>query len=77
MSEASWINPDWNQPWNTLLPLPISEKNYRTVEVLEQLGEAKAALARLPGRSAAIPDQKLLINTISLQEAEASSQMKI
>ncbi|MGB3589143.1 MAG: Fic/DOC family N-terminal domain-containing protein, partial [Tunicatimonas sp.] len=76
MSETSWINPDRNQPWNTLPSLPISDKHYRTVEVLEQLGEAKAALARLHGRSAAIPDQKLLINTISLQEAKASSQIE-
>ncbi|MGB3587634.1 MAG: Fic family protein [Tunicatimonas sp.] len=76
MSETSWTNPDRNQPWNTLPSLPISDKHYRTVEVLEQLGEAKAALARLHGRSAAIPDQKLLINTISLQEAKASSQIE-
>ncbi len=76
MSDQAWINPDRNQPWNTLPPLPIPEEHYRNVEVFEQLGEAKASLARLHGRSAAIPDQKLLINTISLQEAKASSQIE-
>ncbi|WKN44717.1 Fic family protein [Tunicatimonas pelagia] len=76
MSDQAWINPDRNQPWNTLPPLPIPKEHYRNVKVLEQLGEAKASLARLHGRSAAIPDQKLLINTISLQEAKASSQIE-
>ncbi|MEM9676176.1 MAG: Fic family protein [Bacteroidota bacterium] len=76
MSKKRWINPDRDKPWNDLPSLPISNEYYRNVEVLEQLGEAKAALARLHGRSAAIPDQKLLINTISLQEAKASSQIE-
>lgn len=76
MPEISWINPDRNQPWNNLPSLPITEEYYRNMEVLEQLGEAKASLARLHGRSAAIPDQKVLINTISLQEAKASSQIE-
>ncbi|MGD1890443.1 MAG: Fic family protein [Cyclobacteriaceae bacterium] len=76
MSEKHWINPDRDKPWNDLPSLPISNEYYRNVEVLEQLGEAKAALARLHGRSAAIPDQKVLINTISLQEAKASSQIE-
>ncbi|MEO0333556.1 MAG: Fic family protein, partial [Bacteroidota bacterium] len=76
MSNQAWINPDRNQPWNTLPPLPIPDEYYRNVKVFEQLGEAKASLARLHGRSVAIPDQKLLINTISLQEAKASSQIE-
>nr|WKN37597.1 Fic family protein [Tunicatimonas sp. TK19036] len=76
MSDKHWINPDRTKPWNGLPSLPISSDHYRNVQVLEQLGEAKAALARLHGRSAAIPDQKLLINTISLQEAKASSQIE-
>ncbi len=56
--------------------LPIEVELYRTPEVLEQLGEAKAALGRLQGRSIAIPNQGLLINTISLQEARASSAIE-
>jgi Fic family protein len=49
---------------------------YHTVEILEKLGDAKAALARLHGRSAIIPNQGLLINTISLQEAKISSAIE-
>jgi Fic family protein len=46
------------------------------LDIFEQLGEAKAAIARLQGRSAAIPNQGMLINTISLQEAKASSEIE-
>lgn len=44
--------------------------------MLEQLVTARAALARLQGRSIAIPNQGLLINTIGLQEAKASSAIE-
>ena len=70
------INPDRNIPWNGLPDLPIDRENYYNVEVLEQLLNAKTALARLQGRSAAIPNQGILINTISLQEAKASSAIE-
>lgn len=70
------INPDRNLPWNDLPSLPISKELYRTTEILEKLGDAKAALARLHGRSAIIPNQGLLINTISLQEAKISSAIE-
>ncbi|WP_338790161.1 Fic/DOC family N-terminal domain-containing protein [Bernardetia sp. Wsw4-3y2] len=70
------INPDRNIPWNDLPPLPIKEELYKTIEILEKLGNAKAALARLHGRSAVIPNQGLLINTISLQEAKTSTAIE-
>jgi Fic family protein len=70
------INPDRNTPWNDLPELPLDKALYYSVEVLEQLVESKAALARLQGRSAAIPNQGILINTISLQEAKASSAIE-
>ncbi|RLD54017.1 MAG: Fic family protein, partial [Bacteroidetes bacterium] len=70
------VNPDRTIPWNDLPLLPIREALYRTVEVMEQLGNAKAALARLHGRSAVIPNQGLLINSISLQEAKNSSEIE-
>jgi Fic family protein len=69
-------NPDRNVPWNDLSLLPIKEEIYRTIEVLETLGNAKAALARLHGRSAIIPNQGMLINSISLQEAKSSSEIE-
>lgn len=70
------INPDRNVPWNNIPPLPIRKELYQTIEILEKLGDAKAALARLQGRSAVIPNQGLLINTISLQEAKISSAIE-
>ncbi|MCH7401538.1 Fic family protein [Belliella kenyensis] len=73
---AYLINPDRTRPWNNLPELPIEEQYYRDLDIFEQLGEAKAAIARLQGRSAAIPNQGMLINSISLQEAKASSEIE-
>ena len=70
------VNPDRNIPWNNLPPLPIRKELYLTIEILEKLGNAKEALARLQGRSIVIPNQGLLINTISLQEAKTSSAIE-
>ena len=70
------VNPDRNEPWNELPLLPIPEELYKTVEVYEQLGRAKEALALLAGRSIAIPNQALLINSITLQEAKDSSAIE-
>ncbi|MEM8896182.1 MAG: Fic family protein [Bacteroidota bacterium] len=70
------INPDRFKPWNDLPDLPIHPDLYRTVEIMEQLSKANTALGRLHGRSIAIPDQAVLINSISLQEAKASSEIE-
>jgi Fic family protein len=70
------VNPDRAIPWNNLPELPIEDTLYKTVEIFEQLANAKAALGRLQGRSIAIPNQGLLINSISLQEAKASSAIE-
>lgn len=70
------VNPDRNIPWNDMPDLPIQEELYRNLEVFELLGEAKEALALLNGRSVAIPDQGVLINAITLQEAKDSSAIE-
>jgi Fic family protein len=70
------INPDRNIPWNGLPPIPIDPEYYRTIEIYEQLAKSRGALGQLQGRSIAIPDQGMLINTISLQEAKASSAIE-
>jgi Fic family protein len=70
------INKDRLKPWNSLPLLPIPEQLYQSIEIYEQLGKAKAALGKLQGRSVAIPNQGLLINSISLQEAKASSAIE-
>jgi Fic family protein len=73
---AYTINPDRSKPWNGLPELPIDPAIYQSVEIYEQLGNTKAALGRLQGRSIVIPNQGLLINSISLQEAKASSAIE-
>ncbi len=70
------INPDRFKPWNDLPDLPLHPDLYRTVEIMEQLSRAYSALGRLHGRSVAIPNQAVLINSISLQEAKASSEIE-
>ncbi|MFC3416084.1 Fic family protein [Algoriphagus hitonicola] len=70
------INPDRTIPWNNLPKLPIDASLYRDLDVFEGLGKAKAALGKLQGRSIAIPNQGILVNTISLQEAKASSEIE-
>ncbi len=70
------INPDRNKPWNDLPDLPIHPDLYRDIEIMEQLVNSKSALARLHGRSVAIPNPSIFINTISLQEAKASSEIE-
>lgn len=70
------VNPDRDTPWNDLPALPIHEELYKTVDIYEQLGKAKEALALLAGRSIAIPNQALLINSITLQEAKDSSAIE-
>ena len=60
MSEILYqINPDRTVPWNELPNLPIKEELYETIEILKKLGDAKAALAKLQGRSVVIPNQGL------------------
>ena len=56
--------------------MPIDASFYRDLDVFEGLGKAKAALGKLQGRSIAIPNQGVLVNTISLQEAKASSEIE-
>ena len=70
------INPSRDVPWNALPELPLAQQLWRTPEVLEQLGHAREALGRLHGRSVAVPNQGLLVNSISLQEAKASSAIE-
>jgi Fic family protein len=70
------VNPDRTEPWNDLPDLPIDPALYRDVEIYEQLGQAKEALALLAGRSIAIPNPAMLINSITLQEAKVSSAIE-
>jgi len=70
------VNPDRTKPWNDLPDVPPDRHLYEDIDIFKQLGNAKAALGRLQGRSIVIPNQGLLINSISLQEAKASSAIE-
>lgn len=75
-SKPYLLNSNRELPWNDLPLLPINKEIFHKIEIIEKLGEAKAALARLQGRSVIIPNQGLLINTISLQEAKISNAIE-
>src|SRR3546814_2948423 len=47
-----------------------------TPQVLKALTRAHRYLAELKGRAATIPNQGILIDTLSLQEAKASSEIE-
>lgn len=55
------------------LPPPLE---LETVPVLKALAKANRALAELKGRAATIPNQGILIDTLALQEAKASSEIE-
>ena len=55
------------------LPPPVEVE---TVPVLKALANANRALAELKGAAKAIPNQGILINTLALQEAKASSEIE-
>jgi Fic family protein len=56
-----------------ILPLSIE---LETIPVLKKLGKANRALAELKGVSGIIPNQSILISTLSLQEAKDSSAIE-
>ena len=55
------------------LPPPV---DLETVQVLKALATANRALAELKGRAATIPNQGILIDTLAMQEAKASSEIE-
>jgi len=67
---------DPNKPYNDLPLLPPDAGHFETISVYKKLASAKAALAELKGRAPIIPNQKMLINTLVLQEAKDSSSIE-
>ena len=63
-------------PYNDLPLLPPAQDVWEKLEIYKQLSAAKAALAELKGRVPVIPNPKMLINTIVLQEAKDSSSIE-
>ncbi len=67
---------DRNNPYNNLPLLPPPDENVITIEVLQALNKANKALAELKGLAAKIPNQSMLVNTIALREAKASTEIE-
>jgi Fic family protein len=63
------------KPSYTIPDLPPAV-DLETVAVLKALAKANRALAELKGRAAIIPNQGILIDTLALQEAKASSEIE-
>ncbi len=63
------------KPTYRLPPLPPPVE-LETVPVLKALAAANRALAELKGRAATIPNQGILIDSLALQEAKASSEIE-
>ena len=61
---------------NSLPTLPIEGAAIETRAVLKKLARAHSALAELKGVAASIPNQSILIDTLSLQEALDSSAIE-
>lgn len=62
---------------NYLIPdLPPAGVDFQTPELLKALVSAHRHLAELKGCAASIPNQAILINTLALQEAKASSEVE-
>jgi Fic family protein len=59
-----------------ILVLPPDIKKIETISVLRKEAKARQALAELKGFAPAIPNQNILINAISLQEAKESSAIE-
>jgi len=66
---------DLSASGGSISPLPPSVE-LETVPVLRALAAANRALAELKGRAASIPNQAILIDTLALQEAKASSAIE-
>ncbi len=58
------------------LPINIPLEKVETRDVLKKLTSARAALAELKGVASTIPNERILIDTLSLQEAKDSSEIE-
>jgi Fic family protein len=64
-----------NKPYNDLPPLP-PKADMETIQILKAAIAANRALAKLDGSIAQLPNPSVLIDTIGLQEAKASSEIE-
>ena len=67
---------DRNIPYNDLPELSPPEEKVITIEILHALNRANKALAELKGLAKKLPNQAMLVNTITLREAKASTDIE-
>jgi len=65
-----------NQPYNHLPLLPPPDDKVISVEMMLAVNKANKALAELKGFAKTLPNQSMLVNTISLREAKASTEIE-
>ncbi len=64
-----------NQPYNILPPLP-PQANLDAPEILKAAIAANRSLAELKGKAESLPNPAILVNSIVVQEAKASSEIE-
>ncbi len=62
---------DRDQPYNELPLLPPPDEKVITVEILQAAIGANKALAELKGLTKTLPNQAMLVNTISLKGSKS------
>lgn len=67
---------DRTKPHNGLPLLPPDNQQVETKEVFVALNNANKALAELKGVAKKLPNQSMLVNTIALREAKASTEIE-
>ena len=73
---SNHIQYDRNKPYNSLPLLPPPDETVITIDVLKALNKANKALAELKGLAKKLPNQAILVNTIALREAKASTEIE-
>ena len=64
-----------NKPYNQLPPLP-PKKEIESKSILKKAASSHRYLAELKGFANTIPNQTILINSLTLQEARSSSEIE-
>ena len=67
---------DRNNPYNELPLLPPPDEKIITIDILQALNKANKCLAELKGIAKKLPNQAMLVNTIALREAKASTEIE-
>ncbi len=67
---------DRTRPYNQLPLLPPPDEAIMTVDCLQAMSNANRALAELKGLARKLPNQSMLVNTIALREAKASTEIE-